>query len=132
MKILLMKLIVLLIGLAMSSCAMATDVNSLINKYSQNGKIAPSIKNGESFFNNKHGKDWSCATCHGTPPTSIGKHAVTDKPIQPMAPALNPERLTDEAKVEKWFRRNCNDVVGRECTDSEKVDVLAYLNSIKK
>jgi hypothetical protein len=29
--------------------------------------------------------------------------------------------------VEKWFRRNCNDVLGRTCTPSEKADVMAYL-----
>ena len=38
------------------------------------------------------------------------------RPIAPLAPAFNAERFTDAAKTEKWFRRNCNDVVGRECT----------------
>lgn len=27
----------------------------------------------------------------------------------------------------KWFRRNCNDVMGRECTTVEKADVLSWL-----
>ena len=48
-----------------------------------------------------------------------------------MAPAFNAERFTDAAKVEKWFRRNCNDVVGRECTAAEKADVLAWLSTLK-
>jgi hypothetical protein len=39
-------------------------------------------------------------------PTGKGEHAVTDKVIEPMAPAFNPQRFTDAAKVEKWFRRN--------------------------
>ncbi|MGE3163031.1 MAG: DUF1924 domain-containing protein, partial [Burkholderiales bacterium] len=43
------------------------------------------------------------------------------------SPAANPERFTAEAKTEKWFRRNCNDVLGRACTAAEKADVLAYL-----
>ena len=49
------------------------------------------------------------------------------KTITPLAPAFNPERFTDQAKVDKWFRRNCNDVLSRECTAVEKADVLAWL-----
>jgi hypothetical protein len=49
-----------------------------------------------------------------------------------MAPAFNPERFTELAKSEKWFRRNCNDVVGRECTATEKADVLVWLLSFKR
>jgi hypothetical protein len=60
-------------------------------------------------------------------PRARGKHASTGKPITPLAPAFNAQRFTDEAKTEKWFRRNCNDVVGRECTAAEKADVLAWL-----
>ncbi len=44
-----------------------------------------------------------------------------------MAPAVNPKAFTDSAKVDKWFRRNCNDVLNRECSAAEKADVLAYL-----
>ena len=49
-----------------------------------------------------------------------------------LAPAFNPERFTDPAKSEKWFRRNCNDVLARECTAAEKADVLAWLISLKR
>ena len=28
------------------------------------------------------------------------------------------------AKTEKWFRRNCNDVIGRECSRAEKADMI--------
>ena len=48
-----------------------------------------------------------------------------------MAPAVNAERFTDLAKTEKWFRRNCKDVVGRECQANEKADVLAWLMTLK-
>lgn len=65
------------------------------------------------------------------PPTTPGRHASTGKTIAPLAPAANPERFTDTAKVEKWFRRNCKDVLSRECTATEKADVLAYLTSLK-
>jgi hypothetical protein len=86
---------------------------------------------GQTFFNGKHGAEWSCASCHGNPPTGRGKHANTGKSIDPLAPAFNPKAFTDEARVEKWFRRNCKDVVTRECSAAEKADVLAYLTSLK-
>lgn len=86
---------------------------------------------GQAFFTAKHGGEWSCASCHGTPPTAPGQHANTGKPIAPLAPAFNPKAFTDTAKVDKWFRRNCNDVLSRACSAAEKADVLAFLNSLK-
>ena len=53
------------------------------------------------------------------------------KVIKPLSPNANPARFTDEAKVDKWFKRNCNDVLGRECTTQEKADVLAWLMTVK-
>lgn len=86
---------------------------------------------GEAFFTGKHGRDWSCSTCHGALPTQDGKHATTGKLIGPLAPAFNPKRFTDSAKTEKWFRRNCNDVLGRECSAAEKADVIAWLLTLR-
>jgi hypothetical protein len=60
-----------------------------------------------------------------------GQHAATGKPITALAPAANPQRFTDAAKTEKWFRRNCNDVLGRECSAAEKADVLGWLLTLK-
>jgi hypothetical protein len=48
-----------------------------------------------------------------------------------MAPAVNPRVFTDTAKVDKWFRRNCRDVLQRECSAGEKADVLTYLIGLK-
>ncbi len=90
-----------------------------------------SAARGESFFKTKHGKDSNCASCHTDNPAAQGKHSTTGKPIQPLAPSANAERFSDPAKVEKWFKRNCNDVLGRVCTAQEKGDVLAYLLTIK-
>lgn len=87
---------------------------------------------GQQFFSSAHGNDWSCASCHTASPVAQGKHAKTGKEIAPLAPAANPQRFTDDAKVEKWFKRNCNDVLGRVCTAQEKGDVLAYLMSLAK
>lgn len=89
-----------------------------------------SAANGETFFKTKHGGEWSCSSCHTDNPAALGKHAKTDKLIKPMAPAANPERFSDLAKVEKWFKRNCKDVLERECTAQEKGDVMTYLMSV--
>jgi hypothetical protein len=96
----------------------------------QAGKPASAVL-GQQFFNARQGRDWSCASCHGAVPTQAGKHASTGKAITALAPAFNPERFTDPAKVEKWFRRNCNDVAARECSAAEKADVMAWLLALK-
>ena len=86
-----------------------------------------SPQRGEQFFNAKHGNEWSCASCHTADPRAAGRHAKTNKDITPLSPAANSQRLSDAAKVEKWFTRNCNDVLGRACTAQEKGDVVAWL-----
>jgi mono/diheme cytochrome c family protein len=90
-----------------------------------------SPKRGEQLFQSPHGSEWSCASCHTPNPLVPGKHAKTGKAITPLAPAANPERFTSLATAEKWFKRNCNDVIGRPCTNQEKGDVLAYLMQLK-
>jgi cytochrome c553 len=69
----------------------------------------------------------SCANCHGEKPTSVGKHVKTGKPIEPMAPSLNPQRFQSAKKIEKWFLRNCKWTFGRECSAQEKADILTWL-----
>jgi hypothetical protein len=34
--------------------------------------------------------------------------------------------------VEKWFKRNCSDVLGRACSAQEKGDLLAWLATVRK
>ena len=51
--------------------------------------------------------------------------------IEPLAPAFNAQRFSDLAKADKWFRRNCKDVLARECSAAEKADVLAWLITLK-
>lgn len=90
-----------------------------------------SAQRGAVFFKSTHGQEWSCASCHTDNPAAQGRHAKTGKPIAPLAPAANALRFTDAAKVEKWFTRNCNDVLGRACTAREQGDVLAYLTTVR-
>jgi hypothetical protein len=109
----------------------ATPAELLATYTAQSGASAQPSR-GQLLFTVKHGKEWSCSTCHSAPPTVDGKHATTGKVIGPLAPAFNAERFTDIAKSDKWFRRNCNDVMGRECTAVEKADVLSWLMTFKK
>lgn len=114
-----------------ASSAFAATPAEMLAGYTAKAGSATQPARGQSFFTSKHGKDWSCASCHNATPTVQGKHASTGKTISPLAPAFNPDSFTDAAKTEKWFRRNCNDVVGRECTAGEKADVLAWLMTLK-
>ena len=124
------KALLALLVFAIMGAAHAASPAELLKGYeAQSGKASPA--RGEQFFNAKHGKEWSCASCHENPPNHDTKHVVTGKVIKPLAPAANPTRFTDDAKVEKWFKRNCNDVLGRECTAQEKADVLSWLMTVK-
>jgi hypothetical protein len=114
-----------------AGAAWAATPTELLAGYSQQAGGVPQPTKGQAFFNSRQGRDWSCASCHGAVPTQNGRHASTGKAIQPLAPAFNPERFTDLAKADKWFRRNCNDVLGRACTEAEKADVLAWLLTLK-
>lgn len=118
----------MIIHLPVAKAAAPAD---LLSGYTAQAGAPPVPARGQQLFTARHGREWSCASCHGAIPTQAGKHASTGKPIAPLAPAFNPERFTDSAKAEKWFRRNCNDVVGRECTVTEKADVLSWLLTLK-
>lgn len=111
--------------------AQAASPAELLATYSAQAGTAAVPQRGQQLFTSRHGREWSCASCHGELPTRPGAHAATGKPIGPLAPAFNPERFTDAAKAEKWFRRNCNDVIGRACSAAEKADVLSWLLTLK-
>lgn len=94
-----------------------------------------SIPEGEKMFraeriNSKKNEKISCMTCHTANPKAEGLSRA-NKVIDPLAPVANQERFTDMAKVEKWFKRNCNDVLERECTITEKGNFTKYMMSIK-
>jgi hypothetical protein len=124
---------IVLIALAAAAlpAAHAATPSEVLAGYARQAGAGGVPARGQQFFNATHGHEWSCGTCHGVVPTQPGKHATTGRAIAAMAPAINAERFTDPAKVEKWFRRNCNDVVGRECSAAEKADVLSWLLSLK-
>jgi hypothetical protein len=90
---------------------------------------------GEKFYHAsaKHssGRQISCATCHTDNPRNAGKHEKTAKEIPPLAPAVNKSRFTDSGNAEKWFKRNCQDVLERACTAQEKGNFIAYILSVR-
>jgi hypothetical protein len=119
-----------------SQPAVAETPGEIMAALQQDAKTTPGFQGfsstrGESFFNSKHGNDWSCSSCHTGNASASGKHAKTGKVIAPLAPSANAERFSNPKKVDKWFKRNCNDVLGRVCTTQEKGDVLAYLLTLK-
>jgi hypothetical protein len=67
-------------------------------------------------------------------PTMPKRLASTSRPTRPSIRwprSAQKDRFTDPAKVEKWFKRNCNDVLSRACTPQEKADFTAYMISLK-
>lgn len=121
-------------GAALSAMGPAQQAN--YDKYLAAAKAADagfkefSAERGKAFFLAKHvgGRPDtpSCTTCHTADPTQAGQTRA-GKQIAPMALSANPKRFTDAAEIEKWFKRNCSDVLGRECTTLEKGDVMAFL-----
>jgi cytochrome c553 len=124
--------------LLLSASAAAADTPAgFMVRYAQQAGVAVgtlSPARGEALYRSEHpgknGAMQSCASCHTANPKQAGQTRV-GKRIEPLAPAANPARFTDAAKVEKWFRRNCTDVLQRECSAQEKGDFIAWLNQIK-
>jgi hypothetical protein len=70
----------------------------------------------------------ACTACHGKDPRAAGR-TLSGKAIKPVALSATPDRYADPAKVEKWFKRNCIEVLGRACTPLEKGDWLSFMRS---
>ena len=137
MKVRTLALTALALAGCFSAAAAAATADQLQADYEASARkeipafAGSSAARGAEFFRSTHGSDWSCATCHTEKPVGQGRHARTGNVIEPLAPAANAARFTDPAKVEKWFKRNCGDVLGRTCTAQEKGDVIAFLRSLK-
>lgn len=131
------KMTTLLLALAAGSAGAAAPAD-LLQTYvaaarQANPGFTPSAVLGETFFRQPRATaagQAACADCHGDDPRKGGRTRA-HKTIAPLAPVANPERLTDAAKAEKWFGRNCQDVVGRACSAAEKADFAAWLISIR-
>ncbi len=133
-----MRLVLVLASLliAAQNTHAASVVDELLAGYQSAGAPLQDAKWAETMWSKKFpapkdepGVERSCSTCHTTDLKAKGKHATTGKAIDPLAPSVNKERLTDAKNIEKWFKRNCTWVLGRECTPPEKGGFLLFIRS---
>ena len=114
--------------------AQAGSPQNILAMFQQQSGVQGSAARGERFFFAKRthskGDTVGCTTCHTEDPKATGKTRA-NKLIEPIAPIANKARFTDPAKVEKWFRRNCQDVLERACSEQEKADFIAFMLSVK-
>lgn len=118
---------------AVCGSARAATPAELLAAYVAQAGTPASAQRGEKLFSTQFGRELglTCASCHGENPARAGRNELSGKPIAPLAPSANPARLTDAKAVEHWFRQNCRDVIGRECTPAEKADVMTWLLTLK-
>jgi hypothetical protein len=114
------------------AAASADAVSDLLKQYESQGASRFAAASAESMWTRavidpRSGEKRHCSLCHTEDLRRSGKHAVTGKVIEPLAPSANPKRLTDTEHIEKWFSRNCKWTLGRECTPQEKGDFLVMI-----
>jgi hypothetical protein len=135
-----MRRLLIAISLMFSAHGFAMTTDEILKQYEIEAKkenpafLTFSAERGERFYHaeriHSNGNKVSCATCHTADPRQQGKTRA-NKVIEPMAARINAERFTDLAKIEKWFGRNCKDVLERACTAQEKGDYIQYLVNLK-
>lgn len=120
-----------LVGMASAAQQAILDQYTAAAKAADPGFTGFSAERGKAFFLAQpsiNPDTPSCSSCHTDNPRNAGETRAGQR-IEPMAVSVNPERFTDLAKVEKWFRRNCDTVLKRECTPVEKGDFIAFMSS---
>lgn len=114
----------------------SADMSALLDGLKKEAGVQSfSAEEGKKLYNSKRThtqkkEERSCTTCHTSNPAASGKTPV-GKVIEPISQAANKERFTDSKKVEKWFKRNCEWVLERECTPKEKGDFITYMTTLK-
>jgi len=113
-----------------------------------------SIERGRAFYYAEHpqpdGTLYSCASCHHQDPRReqfahhdkipcrachfpsqryTQAHTIR-RQLLPIAPAANPARFVELARSDMWFAKNCEFVLGRDCTAQEKGDLISWLLTI--
>ena len=131
-----MKIPLLLLALATAiPAAWAATPRELADAYAaEAARLSPGFKpspqRGAGFYAKRFAvsdKMPACTSCHTDSPLQAGRHAVTGKAIKPLAPRADAARFSDPAKTEKWFRRNCTEVLWRECSAAEKADFIHFM-----
>jgi hypothetical protein len=129
-------ILIIVLACTLAPATAGESAQSLLDFYANEAKASDpgfsrfSAERGEHLFrtNFSTGKPDtpSCTTCHTTDPRKTGQTRA-GKDIEPMAASVNSKRYSDQAKTEKWFGRNCNNVLGRECTATEKGDFITFM-----
>ena len=127
------SMIVLLFSIFYLNSAMAQSpaMTELLKTYRSSHTTDANFVRGQQLWQQSiviNGQSRSCSNCHSTDLTQQGNHQQTGKTIKAMSPSISPKRLTDSAKIEKWFKRNCKWTWGRECTSQEKAALLIYID----
>lgn len=123
---------VMLLSAALAAgAAQADTVSDLLAEYTRAGAGPFTVAAGEAEWRSmrpgEDGQPRGCTSCHTQDLRQPGRHVVTGKVIEPLAPSVNAKRLTDRREIEKWLTRNCKWTLGRECTPQEKGDFLSFL-----
>jgi hypothetical protein len=129
-------ILIIVLACTLAPATAGESAQSLLDFYANEAKASDpgfsrfSAERGEHLFktNFSTGKPDtpSCTTCHTTDPRKTGQTRA-GKDIEPMAASANSKRYSEQAKTEKWFGRNCNNVLGRECTATEKGDFITFM-----
>ncbi len=132
------KLLITMISIFPLTLPAPIWASSLLDQYAYQAKQefpdfkGFSTKDGEVFFLKNHNMGKiatpACTSCHGESPKQIGSTRA-GKTIAPLAISISPQRYMDKAKVEKWFNRNCNSILGRACTVIEKGNFITFMQS---
>ena len=132
------RISIIVLACTLAPATAGESPKSLLDFYANEAKASDpgfsgfSAERGEHLFrpNFSTGKPDtpSCTTCHTTDARKAGQTRA-GKDIEPMAASANSNRYSDQAKTEKWFGRNCNNVLGRECTALEKGDFITFMLS---
>jgi hypothetical protein len=89
-------------GLVTASYVVADDaIDALLSEYRAGGAGDFSAQRAQSMLTEVRGKGHAqgCTACHTRDLTKPGKHIRTGKPIDALAPPVNPRRLTDSARI---------------------------------
>ncbi|WP_203525529.1 DUF1924 domain-containing protein [Crenobacter caeni] len=134
-----MRHLTLCLAVFASTSTLAATPAELLKAYEQQARSENpafagfSASRGKALYYSQSqasGKTMSCTTCHSADPKKAGKTPAF-RTLAPLAPAAEPTRFTDAKKVEKWFRRNCDDVFKRACTTQEKGDFVSWIVSVR-
>lgn len=127
------------VALILSMPVFAGPRDALLTQYAAEARAATPTFSGFSAARGKtlHSQNFAggkadtpaCVSCHGTDPRAAGR-TRSGKAVEAMAVSVTPTRYLDAAKVEKWFRRNCSEVLGRACNAREKGDWLTYMSQL--